>query len=121
MIALLLLALWLPATLHCDLEAAGIESMFGCHDHAVASQPQCPDDACHSIESLTYKLDSIILKAAPPVAVFFCLPVTPPLAAPAHPSPPIIAETGQAPPEVARMWHFLTRAAPLPGAPSLIG
>ena len=33
-IAFILFALWLPATLHSDLEAAGIYYAFGGHDHA---------------------------------------------------------------------------------------
>jgi len=117
-IALMLLALWLPATLHCDLEAAGVKGVLGCHDHDVPCNPHCTVDACHSIEGLSYQFDSSLTKAPQPS---FILPV-PPLALVA---PTLVTvpregkiEPAVAPPEVARTWHFVMRAAPPARAPA---
>ena len=119
-IALLLLALWLPATLHCDLEAAGIDDLLGLHHHEISSQPHCPDGPCHSIEGLSYKLDSIVLKVAQPnlpissvewisaVVDFSFAPVT-----------PLFHST--APPGLAATWQFSHRTAALNQAPPSLG
>ncbi len=127
LIALLLLALWLPATLHCDLEAAGIEHIFGGHDHASASHDHAPapsehasDDIQHSTDGLSYRLDSLALKMPLPAFAFLYAVAAIPLLAPSDPPANFIAETGTAPPEVARTWHFVTRAALPSRAPSLV-
>ncbi len=52
--ALLLAALWLPATLHCQLEHLEFSPLFACADSgeaAHADDDACTDDACQTIES----------------------------------------------------------------------
>ena len=54
-IALLLATLWLPATVHCQLEGVGLNSLFACADTAAdvahADGSECADDACQTLES----------------------------------------------------------------------
>lgn len=58
-LSLLLLALWLPATLHCALEASEVlteshESSDGC----CASDTTCAVDSCDTVENGEYLLSS---------------------------------------------------------------
>lgn len=64
-IALLLLAVWLPATLHCSLEAVGFE--LECHDApADADVHGCHADACDVVEGGSYAKSIIHLRVLPP-------------------------------------------------------
>lgn len=118
LIALVLLALWLPATLHCDLEAAGVKGILGCHNHEIPCNAHCTADACHSIEGLSYQFDSSLTKAPQPSLTLLVAPlaflVLTLVAAPREGE----IEPAAAPPEVARTWHFVTRAAPPARAPA---
>lgn len=81
-IAVVLLALWLPATQHCGLEAAGLDFLTH-EDHASSTcRDTCTDDACHNIEGISFTKEVNSLRALPaPVADFcYCLIhlVTPP-------------------------------------------
>jgi hypothetical protein len=118
-VALLLLALWLPATLHCDLEAAGVTNILGCHDHRTTGPAFGSDDHCHSIEGVAYKLDFAAIKTPPPVTSLLFVFAHPSLLAAVFPPRAITVEANAAPPEVARTWHFVARAAPPARAPSL--
>ena len=119
LIALAMLAIWLPATLHCAMEAAGLEEWFGCHDAAHHDTDPCADDACHPIEGLAYKLDSSPLKISAPLAVAvsasnaFALVQLglSPLITLLQPPAEGVIEIGAAPPEIARTWHFVARVA----------
>ncbi|MEO6004963.1 MAG: hypothetical protein ABIZ04_03905 [Opitutus sp.] len=51
---LLSLALWLPMTLHCDLEAAGLIPV-GCEPDAHGSETTGATDSCDLVESDSYK------------------------------------------------------------------
>ena len=117
-IALVLLALWLPATMHCDLEAAGVKGILGCHDHEAPCNTHCTVDACHSIEGVSYQFDSSVTKAPQPSLSLLVLPIA--LVVPAFVETPREGEIerASAPPEVARTWHFVMRAAPPARAPS---
>jgi len=119
LVALLLLALWLPATLHCDLEAAGVTNILGCHDHRASGPAFGTDDHCHSIEGVTYKLDFGSIKTPPPAALLLFVFAPPGLFAADVPPRQLAVESKTAPPEVARTWHFAARAAPLARAPSI--
>ena len=124
-IAALLLAVWLPATLHCAMEAAGLDDWFGCHEAAHNDADHCADDACHAIEGLISKPDAQPLKISAPLAValpdsgiFAFVQLCPSLLlASLHPPDNGVIETGAAPPEIARTWHFVVRAAPPSRAP----
>ena len=125
MLTVVLLALWLPATLHCDLEAAEItEALFGCHDHGSPVGDHHDDasdhEVTHSVDGLSYSPGSAPVKSLPSAVVQGCLRSSATPDTPTRPLRPVVVEAGTAPPEIARTWHFLTRAAPTPRAPSLL-
>lgn len=117
LIALAVLAVWLPATLHCALEAAGLDAWFGCHEEAAHDADHCTDDACHAIEGFAYKPDAAAVRVPPPAPALLChclLCLAPSLALPAtEPATP-----APEPPALARSWQFVRRAAPPARAPS---
>ena len=111
LLASVLLALWLPATLHCDLEAAGIDFLTH-EDHA--SSPcgdACIDDACHSIEGSTFTKELATLKVLPPDALgAVVLLFSPPLKV-EKPSPPRPREGSSVWLVLHRTWSFVLRTA----------
>src|SRR3982751_2662991 len=55
-ISVLLVSLWLPATLHCRLEALGFAGFFSCPEQSStaahhADESDCDRDSCQSVES----------------------------------------------------------------------
>lgn len=109
LIAALLLALWLPATLHCALEQAGLlPEAPTCSDH-------CATDNCDQFENgLFAKSASVVLKAPAMLT-----PLGPPAPVPATVMVPrILPARMTCPPGLAENWQFVFRAAPWPGAPS---
>lgn len=122
-VAAFLVALWLPATLHCELEHLGWETLFSCAESATdqAAQDDCSDDACQTIESGAFafsKSEFAILTAAPALAcdcAVCVLTVVPP--APAPEISPIRQEETL---PLQRTWQFALRTAAPPGAPSLL-
>lgn len=127
LLALALLALWLPATLHCDLEAAGLDELFHCvTDHHSADRDQAAPsaahhDACDVVESDTFQpaANTAILPPPSLCAVLLCF-VLPPPALALNPPPSGLTDRLVAPREVARTWHFVARAALPARAPSLV-
>jgi hypothetical protein len=117
--ALMLLALWLPATLHCDLEAAGVTNILGCHDHRTTGPAFGTDDHCHSIDGVSYKLDFRSSRTPPPAAFILFVLADPRVLTTATLPRRIAVESRAAPPEIARTWHFVARAAPPARAPSI--
>lgn len=106
-----LLALWLPATLHCSLDQAGV---FG------ETQPcaeACATDNCDVLESGLFNSAGVSLKVPAP-SVLLCLCCLTEVA----PEPPVVPalspEGTVSPPELARTWQFTARAALPPRAPS---
>lgn len=117
-VALLLLAIWLPATLHCDLEAAGLApSAVACHDDHCTSEHSA--DNCSLIEDGSFRASADTLKVASPNLVSFCACLL--CGAAISISPPMLAvEPSIAPPlELKVGWQFVVRAAPPARAPSL--
>jgi len=122
-IALLLLALWLPATQHCDLEAAGVMAWeeLG-HTHPESSCKQsCETDVCPTVEGASYNPASNLLRVLPP-DVFVVLRLIDLL-----PAPLVIEDLGAFvigdPPElekILRTWQFSRRTALPARAPDLI-
>lgn len=113
LVGLFLFALWLPATLHCRLEAAGVDfHWLGCHDHE--SGP-CADDPRHALEQQVYKSGSSNegVGVAPPAgcACALCAPVEPKVVSFFRSSIPPV------PPELAAGWRFLARAVAPAQAP----
>ena len=71
-VAFLLLTVWLPATHHCDLEAAGIGFLTH-EDHASSTcRDTCTDDACHTIEGVSFIKGVNTLRALPPPVTELC-------------------------------------------------
>lgn len=122
MLVLLLVAAWLPVTLHCRLEAAGLHGADECcsTQPAGATAGDCKDDGCPAVEEALYKETSQSLKVATPaLAEGFAglASLSPPSALPAEPA---LSPERHAPPlELKAAWQFLTRAAPPARAPSL--
>jgi hypothetical protein len=118
-----LVALWLPVTLHCRLEAAGV---FTAADDCCAAEQtaepagDCKDDACPTVEDALFKESAHGLQIAAPAACNLpaCLILiayerdltADPTLSPARHAPP---------PELRVAWQFLSRAAPPARAPSL--
>lgn len=123
-VALLLLALWLPATQHCDLEAAGLLAGHDeCHsgqDCAGGHQDDpCAADVCALVEDAAYKSTFAAITVAAPTALtcLCCLhEITPATVLISLVSP----ERTDAPPELAPTWCFVTRTALPARAPDLV-
>ena len=120
--ALLLVALWLPATLHCQLESLGLDALFACAGQPAqaehAGKDSCPDDGCQTIEAgqVTLAKSRVNVNLLPALACicvscFQCI-------APPEPAPEIFASRQEQMLPLRRTWQFTRRAAPLPGAPS---
>ena len=123
-IAVLLLALWMPATQHCNLQAAGLIDAHGEHTDSacLGGGNPCSHDGCIMVEGITYKPsgDLLLKVPAPDLLVcscFLCLQLVyrdlriEPL------TPVVAAEKPQA---WVSIWHFVRRAAPLSRAPSVL-
>ncbi len=120
--ALVLLALWMPVTLHCVLERLpGLHWLECCC--AAASDAQTPSNCerqpCGSLEGGAVKIEQKVLSAPPPPLS----PRLPALTLTAVLLPVPMVATGQfspAPPELAPCWRFNCRTAWPPRAPSLV-
>ena len=121
--ALLLVALWIPATLHCAFELAEIAFLsHDDHDHhhgIPAGTHGGTEDPGHAIEHTPYTATTPSLKVPPPADSLSIL-----LAALAWPASvcierPLSPASHGPPPEWRVAWQFITRAAPPARAPSL--
>jgi hypothetical protein len=127
-VAFALLALWLPVTQHCDLEAAGVLAAHAdANTHAAEngccepSEP-CAHDGCELVENGIYHASGSLLKTVTPALLVFTCFLSPQLAAPdprVEPALPVVADVK--PQGWVPTWHFVRRAAPLSRAPSLLG
>lgn len=121
-IALLLLALWLPATLHCSLEAAGLE-FEGHEEHASASATgaACHDDACDVVEGGSYVKALASLRAMPP-ALFVNAGLL--LASVSGPVDEVVTDVWREAPAEVRVlqccWSFVRRTALPARAPDAV-
>ena len=119
LLSLLLLAVWLPATQHCVLDAAGVITK-SCSDNPGVGENHAKD-ACVTVESSAYKASADTLKVSAPdlvaVICFLCLQREPA----ATPPPSVILPAGSLdrPRDWVSTWQFVQRAAPSPRAPSL--
>jgi len=121
----LVLAIWLPSSMHCSLEAAGMALVDCCaHPHSSGEDPH-PDDAdpctpcptCSLVESGAFFIPSLPHGVKPVWSVVWWLT---PNAPPPPPARFIAGFPAAAiPPKVPPSWQFLERAAPLPRPPSL--
>jgi len=122
-LAVLLLAIWLTATQHCALEAAGILKVQTGETIACCTPiTGCSQDGCELVErgSISASLNSIKLPAPElqPLLVFVSLQLYFPIEV-IKPSPEF-AEGFERSLEWVPTWHLERRAAPSPRAPALI-
>jgi hypothetical protein len=116
----LLVALWLPATMHCQLEAAGMgEAQHDscCTGETADSGTDCLGDACGNIENSLIKDSAPELYLASPITV---CPLCSAALVRAACAEPVLSPKRHAPPsELTVAWQFIERAAPPARAPSL--
>ena len=120
-VAIVMAWLWLPATQHCGLEAAGVLTAQCQHAGAVGCG-DCAGDGCNAVESGSYKIGNGTPKvSAPHLAVCVCL-VCLNAAVPVLISEAAVFSRSyeERPLEWVPSWQFARRAALLPGAPSLV-
>lgn len=125
LIALAVLALWLPATNHCRLELIpALQQFLTCCVHEDSSAPHedsdCETDNCEAVEHGLYKTEKSQVTAPAPLLL---LVVDVPELAPAERTvarPVDLARPAAPPPELSRVWQFSFRAAAPPRAPSLL-
>lgn len=122
-IACLLAVLWLPATLHCGLETAGLLI----HEHGLESAdtgcaPACENDSCALVEDGAFKNATYVVKASTPVLALCVnqLVLIPTASELAEPLSSVCPDASDTPPELARTWQFIARTALLPGAPCFL-
>lgn len=115
-------AFWLPATLHCAMDQAGLfDSAPACCDHEQpkASGDRSCSERCAVFDRGINKASTENLSPAAPVLLALV-----DWLASAEFEPDVIAvglvTTADSPPELARIWQFVARAALSPRAPSVI-
>lgn len=112
-IAILLMAVWLPAVMHCRLEAAtGTDC---CKPAAAESSDHhdCGDDICGVIEGDFTRATTA--ECSPPPPALHEIPaaaqLVPPLVLACSPPPRGLPEFGNAPPDLVPSRHFAERTA----------
>ena len=116
---LALVALWLPVSVHCQLEQLpGLEFLSCCdHEDTTAPHPDddCEGDGCAVVESGLYKTEerqnSLTAPNFPPVQSSSVRMTSAPAAV-------LALVHGTSPPELSRIWQFSFRTALPPRAPS---
>jgi hypothetical protein len=115
--ALLLATLWLPATLHCALEEAGMIGATACDSGDDADH--CVRDNCATVEATHYKTSDILVSVTAPT-LLVCFDLGELIPTEAIIVPLVSPERSDCPLEVPRTWHFVARAALPARAPSLL-
>jgi hypothetical protein len=117
----MLVVLWLPATLHCDFEAVGLDTVFHCEsDHHSPTEKPITDDSCDVVENGWIKLSNPQSHvAAPLLSVCFLCCSAPALEELLAPPEIALSDVVVAPLHIGRTWHFVTRASLPARAPSL--
>jgi hypothetical protein len=121
-VLLLLLALWLPVTLHCRLETISGLSFLVCCQHAGSAPHQdsdCEEDGCAAVESGGYKLEENPSFEVPCLA-FVAVLVFPAAADDTPAREPRVAVAALTASELSQGWQFSFRAALPPRAPSFV-
>ena len=123
-VAFVLLALWLPATQHCGLEAAGLITADSADEPIACCAPTatvCAYDSCHVIEQFTPKTANDSLQVQAPdfvaCACFLCVQL---INRELGTETVISVVATDQPMGWVPTWHFARRAAPLPRAPAIL-
>jgi hypothetical protein len=122
-VAILLVTLWVPATLHCRLEQALSLELLSCYPHEAAEktpahhESDCANDGCAAVESGFYKQEEPEATPGRP------LPAQVVWVAPHLDDAPkcvrvLVATVSRFPSELAQCWQFSFRAALPVRAPS---
>lgn len=120
-VALFMAALWLPATQHCGLEAAGVlpshcEQSEGSDD--CAGEDSCAQDGCKLLESGNYSGSvSAVKVVGPSLVTCFCLICLNSIPAAPDDGPKILVPLCERTLDWVPTWQFEHRAALPPGAP----
>jgi hypothetical protein len=116
--AVVALALWGLATMHCDLEhVPGLKFLAWCHSPDAAAK-QTSDDGCCVVESALYKVEQHeVVVPMPVLALSLLLPAWEMTSALSEPQP---VRLDFSPAELPRLWQFFYRTALPPRAPSSI-
>ena len=117
-IAIALLVIWLPATLHCELEWSGVfGDCYGCHELGDTSGQDTDADGCAIVEGGAFGLSGSVLVKVPDAGwslVFAALVAPTPETLVDRPN-----DLTAGPADVVRVWQFVERAAPPCRAPAL--
>lgn len=120
-VALTVLAVWGLAAMHCKLEALpGFDFLKRCCfvEETVPSPSPCENDGCGEVEDGGYRIEDRTVSAPPPTLTVAILSST--IESRLREVEPSPLDASQPPPELAKVWHFVSRAAMLPRAPSII-
>lgn len=120
-VAILLVAIWLPAVAHCRVEnLIGVECCAKA-DSAETQKQGCEGEVCDALEAGFIKASSDQLTVAAP-QLCACLICCAEVAAPEVSAPLVtgIIEQATAPPEIRQSRHFLARTALPARAPDRI-
>ena len=121
-VAVLLLALWVPVTMHCTLETMpGFSFLQWCcgGDEAPEQDHDCSQDFCSAVESGLYKIEDNPA-VVPALVLLLAFAAWDCVAEPPTDSAPQFVPVSSAPPELPRLWQFSYRTALPPRAPSLV-
>jgi len=119
-VAVVVLALWGLAAMHCKLEVLpGLDFLKkSCcfADSAPSSPKNCESDGCGAVEYGSYRAEE--QNAAAPQPLLILALISPVMEAPLPALPGVCFSESQAPPELHRIWQFSYRTALPPRAPS---
>jgi len=118
--AMLTLALWGLAAMHCTLEAVpGFDFLKSCCfvDSAPPSPKDCESDGCGAVEDGSYRPEEQTASAPQPLLTLALL--SPVIAAPMPELHVQFSLASKTPPELLKIWQFSYRTALPPRAPSI--
>ena len=110
--------LWLPLSVHCQLEAVpGLEFLRCAVETADAPNPATDCSDCCAAEKSQYRAEQVRLTIPTPILLPLFFP-PPLLAVPSRPAKTSVSLRTAAPPENSPSRHFIFRPALPPRAPS---
>ena len=117
-LSVLAAVLWLPMTLHCQLESIPGLEFLACASEGHNPKGDCSDDGCCAVEKSQYKSEQARLMIPSPDLL--PLPLAPVLdVANLFPLEASLGILTAAPPELHQTWHFVSRTALPVRAPSI--
>ena len=119
--AMLTLALWGLASMHCTLEALpGLDFLKTCcfADTAPSSQSGCETDGCGAVEDAGYRPEEQPVSAPLPLLILAALASAPEATPFEFQTRSVVGSLS--PPELPQAWQFSYRTALPPRAPSLL-